>query len=117
MKYTSEQLDAIAAKLRDMPAVEKRRQEYSKQAAVAVLIKEITALQKRGYALAEIAEALRGEGLDIATPTLKNYLLRTKPARKKPSTANAVPPKPVPPKPPPATKPSSFPVAYDTDEI
>lgn len=116
MKYTSEQLDAIAAKLRDMPAVEKRRQEYSKQAAVAVLIKEITALQKRGYALAEIAEALRGEGLDIATPTLKNYLLRTKPTRKKPSTANAVP-KPVPPKPPPATKPSSFPVASDTDEI
>ena len=116
MKYTSEQLDAIAAKLRDMPAVEKRRQEYSKQAAVAVLIKEITALQKRGYALAEIAEALRGEGLDIATPTLKNYLLRIKPARKKPSTAPAVP-KPAPPKLPPATKSSSFPVASDTDEI
>lgn len=82
MKYTTEQLDNIAAKLRDMPAVEKRKQELSKQAAVAVLAREITLLRKRGYTLVQIAEALRGEGLDIATPTLKNYLQRTRPAPK-----------------------------------
>lgn len=116
MKYTSEQLDVIAAKLRDMPAAEKPRQEYTKQAAVEVLIKEIRGLQKRGYALAQIAEALRGEGLDIATPTLKNYLLRTKPARKKLS-ATSTDTKPVQAKPKPSSKSASFPVASDTDEI
>jgi methionine synthase II (cobalamin-independent) len=82
MKYTTEQLATIAAKLRDMPAVEKPKQELSKQAAVAVLAREIGLLQKRGYTLVQIAEALRGEGFDIATPTLKNYLQRTKPASK-----------------------------------
>lgn len=82
MKYTTEQLDTIAARLRDMPAVEKPKQQLSKQAAVAVLAREITSLRKRGYTLVQIAEALRGEGLDIATPTLKNYLQRTKSAPK-----------------------------------
>lgn len=116
MKYTREQIDAIAVKLRDMPTVEKRRQEYSKQAAVGVLIKEITALQKRGYALAQIAEALRGEGFDIATPTLKNYLLRTKPSRKA-TPARPDTPRQVGPKAKPTGKPSSFSVAADTDDI
>ncbi|WP_229258763.1 protein mobC [Duganella flavida] len=115
MKYTTEQLDAIAAKLRSMPAVAKPKQEYTKQAAVGMLTKEINTLQKRGYSLAQIAEALRGEGLDIATPTLKNYLLRTKPARKKtPPVSITV--RPVEAKSQALGK-ASFPVASDTDDI
>ena len=39
MKYTTEQLEAIAAKLRDMPPVEKKNQEHIKQEAVRVLSK------------------------------------------------------------------------------
>lgn len=88
MKYTTEQIGAIAAKLHDMPPVEKKKQTYSKQEAVRVLSKEIAALQKRGYTLDQIAETLRGEGLSIATPTLKSYLQRAKPASKK-ATAQA----------------------------
>ena len=47
-----------------------------------MLSKEIAALQKRGYTLEQISETLRGEGLNIATPTLKSYLQRAKPAKK-----------------------------------
>ena len=83
MKYTTEQLEAIATKLREMPPVEKKKQEHSKQEAVRLLSKEIAALQKRGYTLDQISETLRGEGLSIATPTLKSYLQRAKPASKK----------------------------------
>lgn len=89
MKYTTEQLEAIAAKLRQMPAVEKKKPNHSKQDAVRVLSKEIVALQKRGYTLEQISETLRGEGLGIATPTLKSYLQRAKPEKKTASRAKA----------------------------
>ena len=82
MGYTTEQLEGIAGKLRQMPPVEKKKQEHSKQEAVRVLSKEIAVLQKRGYTLDQISQALRGEGLDIATPTLKSYLQRARPVRK-----------------------------------
>lgn len=81
MKYTKEQLEAIKSKLRGMPKIE-NKQEISKQEAVRILSKEITDLQKRGYTLDQISETLRGEGLSIATPTLKNYLQRAKPTKK-----------------------------------
>lgn len=42
-------------------------------------------LQKNGYTLEQISQVLRGEGLDVATPTLKSYLLRARPASKKPA--------------------------------
>lgn len=81
MKYTTEQLEQIAAKLQAMPPVEKKK-EHSKQESVRILKKEIVSLQKRGYTLEQVAEALRGEGFEISTPTLKSYLQRTKRTRK-----------------------------------
>jgi len=84
MGYTTEQLEAIAAKLHAMPPVEKKKQDHSKQEAVKILSKEIAALQKRGYTLDQISETLRGEGLSITTPTLKSYLQRAKPVKKAP---------------------------------
>ena len=83
MGYSNEKLGAIAAKLKTMPVIEKKKQEHSKQDAVKVLAKEISALQKRGYTLDQIAETLRGEGLDITTPTLKSYLQRIKAGKNK----------------------------------
>jgi hypothetical protein len=76
MGYTKELLEAIAKKLHEMPPIEERKKEYSKQEAVRILAKEIIALKGRGYTIDQIAETLRGEGLDISTPTLKNYLQR-----------------------------------------
>lgn len=93
MKLTPEKIEAIAAKLRELPAIEKKKPEFTKQEAVKLLSKEIVAMQKRGYTLVQISEALRGEGLSIATPTLKTYLQKARPARKasvaKPSTTPA----------------------------
>jgi len=79
MGYTKEMLEAIAVKLRNMPPIEEKTKEYSKQEAVKILAKEIAALKTRGYTIDQIAETLRGEGLDISTPTLKNYLQRARP--------------------------------------
>ena len=83
MKYTAEQVEAMAAKLRQLPPVEKKTQDFSRQETVKLLAKEITALQRRGYTLDAISESLRGVGLDILTPTLKNYLQRARPGKKK----------------------------------
>lgn len=74
-RYTMKQAEAIAAKLKALPPVEKS--DLSKQELVAVLADEIKALQQRGYSLEQIADTLQGTGFDIATPTLRNYLQRT----------------------------------------
>lgn len=89
MRYSTEKIEEIAKALRDMPPI-KPQKEHSKQEAVRILAKEITALQKRGYTLEQIAEKLRDEGLDISTPTLKSYLQRakTKKAKSLRRTAN-----------------------------
>lgn len=78
MGYSNEKLAEIAAKLKAMPVVEKKKREHSKQDAVRVLAKEIAATQKRGYSLDQIAETLRGEGLDITTSSLKSHLQQIK---------------------------------------
>lgn len=118
MKYTTEQLDAIAAKLRDMPLVEKKKQEHSKQDAVRVLYKEIAALQKRGYTLDQISETLSGEGLSIATPTLKSYLQRAKPVKKATVQAPGDTPPPLPADEKPAdTSKATFTPKPDSDDI
>lgn len=92
MAYTIKQVETIAAKLRELPPIEKPKRQVSKQGAVKLLTKEIKSLQKRGYTLEQIADALRGEGLEITTMTLKNFLRRAKPAKK----ADTPPPPPRP---------------------
>ncbi len=78
MKYTQEQIEAIAESLRKLPPVEKKKEELSKFDAVKALSKEIAGMQKKGYSFEQIANALKASGLDIATPTLKSYLQRAK---------------------------------------
>lgn len=80
--YTTGFLESMAKRLREMPEVEQKERIHSKQESVKYLAKEIVALQKRGYTLDQITEALRGGGMDIATPTLKSYLQRAKPTAK-----------------------------------
>jgi hypothetical protein len=84
MGYTAAQVEEIAGKLRAMPVVEQPPKDLTKQEVVKMLAKEIKSLQKKGYTLEQIATSLKGEGLDISTPTLKSYLQRLK------STAKAV---------------------------
>jgi hypothetical protein len=78
MGYKLEQVEAIASKLRALPAIEPPPKDLTKQEVVKMLAKEIKSLQKRGYTLDQIATSLKGEGLDITTPTLKSYLQKIK---------------------------------------
>lgn len=75
-KYSPEQLESVAEKLRSMPAVEEKKKstELSKQEAIKALSKEIRAMQKRGYTLEMIANVLKAENIVVSVPTLRNYL-------------------------------------------
>jgi hypothetical protein len=74
-------IEAIRAKLKTMPPPPVEAVDTTKQEAVRLLAREIAALQNRGYSLEQIADSLRGEGLDLSTPTLKSYLARAKATR------------------------------------
>ena len=86
MGYTVAQVEEIASKLRALPAIEPPPKDLTKSDVVKMLAKEIKSLQKRGYSLEQIASSLKGEGLDISTPTLKSYIQKAKaPTKLKPT--------------------------------
>jgi intein-encoded DNA endonuclease-like protein len=85
MGYTAAQVKEIAVKLRAMPVVEPPPKDLTKQEVVKMLAKEIKSLQNKGYTLEQISTSLKGEGLDISTPTLKSYLQRVKSPPKSPT--------------------------------
>ncbi len=102
MKYTTEQIEAVRSKMKDLPPIEKKKQELGKSDVVKMLAKEIAVLRKRGYTFEQISEYLKGEGLDIGTPSLKSYLQRAKQASATKPKAQAS--KDTPPAPPQAPK-------------
>jgi redox-regulated HSP33 family molecular chaperone len=73
-QYTKDQIAAVAMKLQGMPDFVKEKTEFSKKETILMLLKEIKDLQKRGYSIEQIASALKGEGIDISTPTLRSYI-------------------------------------------
>lgn len=85
-KYTPEQLESVAEKLRSMPAVEEKKKstELSKQEAIKALSKDIRAMQKRGYTLEMIANILKEENIAVSVPTLRNYLQTQRGVRREP---------------------------------
>lgn len=98
-RITAEKIEKIAKKLRGLPPVQKKP-EYSASEAIGMLKGEITAMRKRGYSLLQVADALRTEGLEIDTPTLKGVLQpppepevrATKPASAKGTPKKVAPP-------------------------
>ena len=82
MPITLEQIEKISTELKELPPIENRQQQVSKQEAVKRLANDINDLQKRGYTLEQIADLLKSKGLDIGTKTLKSYLQRARPAKK-----------------------------------
>src|SRR5580692_6177891 len=78
MSLTRARIAQIAEKLKRMPPAPPADVPTTKQEAVRLLAKEIAGLQRRGYALEQIVASLKGEGLDLTTPTLKSYLSRAK---------------------------------------
>jgi hypothetical protein len=89
MRFSKEELATVAGRLRELPGKDDAR-KHTKRAAIAMLSCEIAELKRRGYTLEQIAEALSGSGLPISTPTLKNYLHRTRRSAGKPSGSRQV---------------------------
>jgi hypothetical protein len=75
-KHTVEAIDEMIAKLRLLPPKDPAKRKLDKQESVKRMAQELIALQERGYTLEEIADSVRGVGLNITTPTLKTYLQR-----------------------------------------
>ena len=87
MDYTLETANRLIEELRAIPPKDPAKRKLDKQGMVRILANELVALQQRGYTIEEVAESLRGRGLEITTPTLKNYLQRTKSETEKRSKA------------------------------
>ncbi len=83
MGLTKQEIGDLSLYLQQLPDINDVRQ-HSAQETVKALSKDILALQKRGYTLSQISDALKAGGLTIATPTLKSYVQRARqPANKK----------------------------------
>jgi hypothetical protein len=95
-QYTKDKIAAVAAKLQRMPDFVKEKTEFSKKETILMLLKEIKDLQRRGYSIEQIASTLKGEGIDISTPTLRSYVQQQqkKKAPKKVMAPQAVIPEP-----------------------
>src|SRR5579863_5194350 len=78
MKFTLERTRQLAEKLRALPPKDPAEQLLDKQGVVNELRPDVVSLLQRGYTLEDVAKAVRGEGFDITTGTLKNYLQRAK---------------------------------------
>ena len=92
MGKTVEDIEAIGAYLDSLPPKEsKKRMVENKSEAVALLQKNIEAMRQRGYSLEDIATILSERGVEIASPTLKSYLQRSKGAKKKPTKSTTKP--------------------------
>ena len=73
MSYTKSQIEEFSRRLKELPAIEKPAQ-MSKLETIKALKPEIIAMQKKGYEVEKIAEALTSLGLEITAQTLKSYL-------------------------------------------
>lgn len=77
-RFTVEQGEKLAQKLRALPPIEKSQQDLSVLELIKMLWGEIQVLQKQGYSIERISEVLRAEGVNIAAPTLKNYIQKAR---------------------------------------
>jgi len=77
-----ELIEELRTALRTAPELPPRPINTTKQEIVRQLVGEIRAIQRRGYALEQVADMFRDNGFELTTPTLKNYLARAKAPRK-----------------------------------
>ncbi len=79
---TPEKLNEICAALRKLPPLEPSQRLLDRRGAVGRLRKPILTAQRRGYTLAQIADMLTSEGLDIKASTLRVYLRQVRRRRR-----------------------------------
>jgi len=69
-----ERIEAAKSRLRALPEKPKAPKTLSIAEAIRQIKNEVRAALKRGYTFDEIAQALKEDGIDVGTPTLKSYL-------------------------------------------
>jgi hypothetical protein len=92
MGLVKQEIGDLSLYLQQLPDINETRRQ-SAQEVVAELKKDIISLQKRGYTLHQIADAIKnGSGMAIAPQTLKSYLQRARDAVSKKNKRKAVKP-------------------------
>jgi hypothetical protein len=81
--YTPEMLNAVATALRHLPPLHPSQRRLDRRGVVSRLRQTILTVQRRGYTLDQIAEALTASGFAIKGSTLKVYLGRSKRGRRR----------------------------------
>ncbi len=71
-----ERIEAAKSRLRALPEKPKAPKAFSIAEAIRQIKNEVRAALKRGYTFDEIAQALKEDGIDVGTPTLKSYVSR-----------------------------------------
>ena len=88
-RYTQEEVQRLAEKMRQMPKVDQKK-DLTKSEAVKLLIKDIQAMRTRGYTLKDIAELWTSNDFNISESVLKSYMRRSGATSKKAKPAEAV---------------------------
>jgi hypothetical protein len=83
-----ERIEAARSRLRALPEKPRTPKAFSIAEAIRQIKTEVRAALKRGYTFDEIAQALKEDGIDVGTPTLKSYVSR---GNKKRSAAKTAP--------------------------
>lgn len=78
MGYKVAVIEELRDRLMQLPEVDNKEREVSKQEAIRIMSDAVCALQQRGYGLEQIAEIITKEGMPISVATLKSYLTRVK---------------------------------------
>lgn len=80
-------VDSVVEKFKNLPEPPRDKAVISLREAIKELAPSIAVLREKGHSLDDIAKLLSGEGIEIASLTLKNYLQRPK---KKPKSKTGV---------------------------
>jgi intein-encoded DNA endonuclease-like protein len=74
MTLTKDTIETISSRLKALPPVPLEKQTFTKEEALKLLTKDIKDLQKKGYSLDQISEALKNEKIKISKNHLRAFL-------------------------------------------
>lgn len=71
-----EAISAAKKRLQSLPQKPKKPKSVPLSEAIRQIKNEVQAALKRGYTFEEIAQALKEDGIEVGTPTLKSYVYK-----------------------------------------
>jgi hypothetical protein len=87
MSISVDDVEALRSILSSLPRHQPK--QVSKQEAIAALVSELAAAQRRGYSADDLARLMSEKGIDINGPTLRNCLRRLRKKRRARDKAKA----------------------------